>query len=404
MTKKILVIEDDEPLLNITAKLLSLHGFDTVSALDGIVGVQQARECKPDLIICDLMMPDLDGYGVLDILRKDPQTASVPFIIMTAKAERAAMRRGMELGADDYLTKPFTSDELLSAITARIEKQSAVANIARHQLDDLREKITLALPHEVRTPLNTIIGFSDILVTGASVMETKQITDVGQRISRAAWRLWHLVENYLAYLQIELLKTNRDALDALNATATPSPKLVIEDQAIQRAHQNNRAEDLVVNLLDVTAIRMSEGYLRKIISELVDNALKFSTAGSQVQVIGSGDTERYCLQIVDQGRGMTQEQIASVGAYMQFERILYEQQGAGLGLIISRELVELHGGQLTIESEPNIRTVISVTLPVTVQTMTSGPNIPTIPVLPPVVVSPAKASKSKSATTAKIGP
>src|SRR5258705_4597589 len=261
MTSKILVIEDDEPLLNITAKLLALHGFETVSAQNGIVGVQRARECKPDLIICDLMMPDLDGYGVLEILRKDPQTAAVPVIIMTAKAERAAMRRGMELGADDFLTKPFTSDELLSSVGMRLAKQSTMANVAQQRLDDLRERITLALPHEVRTPLTTIIGFSDILVTGASVMETKQITDVGQRISRAAWRLWRLVENYLAYLQIELIKTNPEARQALHDSFTASPKLVIEDQATQRAHLSNRDADLVLEIRDVGSIRMAEGYL-----------------------------------------------------------------------------------------------------------------------------------------------
>jgi len=278
-------------------------------------------------------------------------------------------------------------------VSMRLEKKSNIADVARQQLDELREKITLALPHEVRTPLNTIIGFSDILVTGASVMETKQIIDVGQRISKASWRLWRLVENYLAYLQIELIKTNPEARQTLKNSFTGSPKLVIEDQAIQRARHMNREADLVLDVLDVGSIKMAEGYLRKIVSELIDNAFKFSTAGSKVSVIGSGSSDVYSLQIIDQGRGMTEAQIASIGAYMQFERSLYEQQGAGLGLIISKDLTELHGGKLEIASEPNKQTTISITMPMSLHAPATTVSAPTIPVLPPVISPRATASK-----------
>lgn len=121
---KILVIEDNLHIRQILLKMLEIENFEAIGAEDGQVGVQLARKHKPDLIICDILMPKLDGYGVLTELQQDPKTALIPFIFMSALADRKDFRKGMELGADDYLTKPCRPDELLSAIASRLEKQA----------------------------------------------------------------------------------------------------------------------------------------------------------------------------------------------------------------------------------------------------------------------------------------
>ena len=121
--KKMLVIEDNTTTLDIFLKSLATEGFYAIGAKNGLIGIQQAQEQLPDLVICDVMMPELDGYGVLTTLRQDPVTAIIPFIFVTARVTKAELRQGMELGADDYLTKPCTLDELLRAIAARLEKQ-----------------------------------------------------------------------------------------------------------------------------------------------------------------------------------------------------------------------------------------------------------------------------------------
>ena len=120
--KAILLIEDNEDIRENTAEILELAGYKSLTAANGMEGVAAAIQHKPDLIICDIMMPELDGYGVLHMLQKNPATQSIPFIFLTAKAERTEMRRGMEMGADDYITKPFTGTELLSAIESRLKK------------------------------------------------------------------------------------------------------------------------------------------------------------------------------------------------------------------------------------------------------------------------------------------
>ncbi|MEG5039354.1 MULTISPECIES: EAL domain-containing response regulator [unclassified Microcoleus] len=125
--KKILVIEDEQLIRENILKLLKAEGFDVTGAENGAQGLYAAVSNVPDVIICDVMMPELDGYGVLVALRSNPVTATVPFVFLTGKADRSEMRQGMELGADDYLTKPFSKAELVGAISSRLKKQEAVA-------------------------------------------------------------------------------------------------------------------------------------------------------------------------------------------------------------------------------------------------------------------------------------
>ncbi len=123
MNKKILIIEDNDDIRESTAEMLELAGYVTLTAKNGRIGVEFAIKNVPDIILCDIMMPELDGYGVLYLLQKNPKTANIPFIFMTAKAERADMRKGMEMGADDYLTKPFDDVELFNAIESRLKRR-----------------------------------------------------------------------------------------------------------------------------------------------------------------------------------------------------------------------------------------------------------------------------------------
>lgn len=132
--KKILVIEDEAETRDNLVLMLEMEGFKTVSAANGSLGVAMARRELPDIILCDVSMPELDGYGVLENLRADSSTVSIPFIFLTARGDKKDLRTGMNLGADDYLTKPATAEEVLSAINARLDRhnekeQAAIAKV-----------------------------------------------------------------------------------------------------------------------------------------------------------------------------------------------------------------------------------------------------------------------------------
>jgi CRP-like cAMP-binding protein/CheY-like chemotaxis protein len=136
---KILLIEDNFEVRENTAELLELSNFEVLTAENGKDGVKKAKELLPDLIICDIMMPELDGYGVLHLLGRDSTTASIPFIFLTAKADKMDMRKGMNLGADDYLTKPFEEMELLNAIEMRLKKHQRLAKEYSMSVEGVQE-------------------------------------------------------------------------------------------------------------------------------------------------------------------------------------------------------------------------------------------------------------------------
>jgi len=123
--KKILIIEDQATMRRNLALLLEMEGFEVVTAENGVVGLEAARRERPDVILCDVMMPEMDGYTVVQTLRQDPDFAATPFLFLTAKGEKSDIRVGMNFGADDYLTKPIVRDDLLCAIEARLSRQEA---------------------------------------------------------------------------------------------------------------------------------------------------------------------------------------------------------------------------------------------------------------------------------------
>lgn len=127
--KKVLLIEDDSVLRENTADLLVLSDYDVITTSNGIAGVKVATSHLPDIIVCDIMMPELDGYGVLKALAKNDNTKYIPFIFISAKTERKDIRKGMDLGADDYITKPFNEEELISAIESRLAKSSILKDV-----------------------------------------------------------------------------------------------------------------------------------------------------------------------------------------------------------------------------------------------------------------------------------
>lgn len=135
--KHILLIEDNKEVRENTAEILELAGFKVSTAPDGKKGVEEVKKEKPDLIICDIMMPVLDGYGVLHMLSKNEETANIPFIFLTAKTERLEIRKGMDMGADDYITKPFEKTELLNAIESRLRKAESIKREYQKNIEGL---------------------------------------------------------------------------------------------------------------------------------------------------------------------------------------------------------------------------------------------------------------------------
>ncbi len=362
MKEKILVIEDAEEVRNLIQETLNLHGYTVISAGDGDTGLEQAISLCPNLVLCDVQMPRMNGYEVLKALRKNPSTATTPFVFLTGVADRDHFRQGMNLGADDFLPKPFMLDELLAMVRARLQHKELENKDKKDAIENLTTSIILALPHELMTPLNGIVGYSQVLIQDHQVAKPQEILEYAQGIYNSAGRLQHLIENFLTYSQIELLANDPKRVASLRNTEPVNARDCVATTAQACAHKVNREMDLLLQVEDA-CLSISLPYLQKIVTELIDNAFKFSTPGTPVIVVSGKNGNQYRLNIIDHGRGLTMEQINTMGAHIQFDRRIHEQQGAGLGFTIARRLAELYSGSVHIESIPLQKTSVQLCLP-----------------------------------------
>jgi CheY-like chemotaxis protein/anti-sigma regulatory factor (Ser/Thr protein kinase) len=361
--KKILVIDDADFILESTSTLLKFEGYEVVTAPNGRIGVEVAKEQKPNLILCDISMPELDGYGVLDELRGNPETTTTPFIFLTAFTEKQNMRIGMEKGADDFLVKPFTREELIAAIEAQWKKTDLFEEKVDEKFEEFGRNITNALPHEFRTVLNQVIGSAKFLQSNKDNISADEISELSDDIISSSQRLIKITENYLVYAKIESFKSNKSKRQQLRNNLTDEPAALLSDIAYHVAGKYQRTDDLEIKgIVQSISIEIASESYHKVLEELFDNAFKFSEPGTIVDVDISMIGSNFNVSIEDKGRGMTPEQIKNVGAYKQFERTVYEQQGVGLGLSIAKKLVDIHDGMFQIDSKLGEGTKITFSL------------------------------------------
>ncbi len=361
--KKILVIEDELPVRENIIELLTEEKYDVIGASNGVEGVKAAWEHLPDLIICDILMPKLDGYSVLAILSRDKKTALIPFIFLTARTGRDDQRAGMELGADDYVTKPFTREELLNAIVVRMDKQDKMVDQIRRKLEGIRENVFQALPHELMEPLSLILGFSAALSQPEQAMDHDQVVNLANDIHTSAKHLLRLIQNYLLYAELERIGSDPQRLNAYLMADRSCETRAIVDIAWVVAEQENRQADFTCEI-ENALVALTEDVLQKIVEELLENAFLNTKPGCQVNISGKiSPPNSYILTIVDAGQGMPVDQIADIVSTIQYDERLHENQDGNLNLILVKRLSELNQGQFNLDSEAGKGTTAKVILP-----------------------------------------
>ncbi|MEJ5244495.1 MAG: response regulator [Bacteroidota bacterium] len=363
MKKKVLVIEDEEEIRKDIAKILSINGFEVFQANNGKEGINVALTVIPNLIICDIMMPEMDGLSVLQELKKYPSTELIPFIFLTAKSSRQDIREGMNLGADDYITKPFDFDELIAAVHKRIEKSEATEKKFNSKYEMLANSLRSYMPHEVRTPLNIILGLSDFLRKHYDQTSYNEARSILQNINESAKRIQRLFENYLFFSKLQLIISNPDEVAKLRQKKTPLADFLIRDIVVYSAGNAGRSNDIELDLEEAN-LAVPEDLFMKTIEEILDNAYKFSERGKPIKINSNISNDYYFIHITDFGRGMTLEQISSIAPYIQFERDIYEQQGSGLGLAIVKAIAKIVCGEILIKSQPNVYTTVTIKFPI----------------------------------------
>ncbi|MEP7291736.1 MAG: response regulator [Chloroflexota bacterium] len=364
---KILVIEDERYLLEDITELLQYTDFEVQGANNGTLGVQIAESYLPDLIICDIMMPELDGYQVLEQIRSNPETANTSFIFLTAKADRDSVRQGMELGADDYLTKPFTSAELLTAINSRLTRQNQIAVHSEQKIEGIKRQLTRMVTHELRTPLISINTVVDVISRQIGQLSQSEMEELLDSISAGSKRLSHRVEQLVFITQLESGMLNREVIMREGLPMRLWEMLVAANNLARRfSYQQQPNVNVQFHDHDRDALVMcNPAALKQALGELIANAVTFSPENSQVNISQWRSGGKVLISIVDQGPGMPEERLAeALRAFSQLDRETTEQQGMGLGLALAQRIIEAHGGKLEILSVVDKGTQVTLTLPI----------------------------------------
>jgi len=321
---------------------LLMNDYQTLVASNGVEGFYLASKQKPDLILSDIMMPEMSGLELLELIQKNGDLVDIPFIFLTAKIGNLDVRKGMNLGADDYLMKPIKTKELLTSIEKRLDKREQTRKIWEDNFNKLLTNLNNTASHEFNTPLNGILGAAELLKSG-HIPNPDKLKLFAHMIFESGQRLKATLDNIMLYRSIVSQRLRK--LDA----ASSLESLMIEEWGQKVAQKYNREADLELKGLHNCYIPNSSWhYLKVIFVELIDNAFKFSTKGQPVTISQVMSDNQVFFEIIDQGFGMTEDEINQVGAYHQFHKEHYAQQGMGLGLFLSKELIKLHKADFKI--------------------------------------------------------
>ncbi|MFN8378832.1 MAG: response regulator [Anaerolineae bacterium] len=366
---KILVVEDEVQIREEVMDWLMFEGYEVTGAENGARALEAVGHELPDLILSDIRMPEMDGIQFLLEIRSNRDYMQIPFIFLTASAERDSVRRGMTTGADDYLTKPFTHTEILNAVTTQLLKKEAQDQLKKSQLENLeaalgeeREKLHLTtrlvamFSHDFRNPLSSILSSSDMIRRYEDRMTPERKVQYLDRINAAVLLLKQMLDDMLLTAEMEegYLQYTPQQMDFNGFVQT----LVDEFTAM-----DNQAHSIMFSgaMLD-----LGEGdprLLRQMLANLLSNALKYSPGGSAVMVglFRDGDTIHFLVQ--DQGIGIPDS--AKERLFQPFFRAenAGEIQGTGLGLSIVKACAELHGGCVYLDSEEGVGTRATVVIP-----------------------------------------
>jgi two-component system sensor kinase len=348
---KILVIEDTQSIREEIKDILGFEGMEVITAKNGQEGIDRAKEYSPDLILCDVMMPIKDGYQVFNEIQHDVILKDTPFLFISAKATTGNIRKGMILGADDYITKPFDIDLLIKSIKSRLAKAANRKYSEKEKRETLQKNISQAIPHELLTPLNAIIGFSSIMKESATSISSEKIQQFSEAILESGSRLHDTIKKFIYHTEVELLLNDESQKDLLQSEIIKFGILILSNQCEQVAAKHNRLSDLKItpNIFDV---KISLSHFEIIISNIIDNAFKFSKKGNTVHIEVITDEIFVHISVCDEGIGIDRITKKNIEAFTQFNRNKIEQQGLGLGLglITAIKLLEFYKGEFIFSS------------------------------------------------------
>lgn len=362
---KILIVDDVVSNVLLLKVLLKNEKFKTVTASDGLEAIQQAEKELPDLILLDVMMPQMDGFETAMHLKNNPATAGIPIIFLTALNSTQDIVKGFQAGANDFITKPFNKEELLVRVNHQISLVAA-KKLILERTEELRktivgrDKLYSVIAHDLRSPLASIKMVLNMMVLGLSEdVIGKEMYQMLQMVNHSTEDVFSLLDNLLKWTKSQIGKLNvvyQDfRIDEVVEGVLDIFSLVSKSKNIQ----------LVNDSIDTVTVHADVDMVKTILRNLLSNALKFSYEGSQIIIGSQVETDKVIVSVKDSGKGMSAEDKEKLlKTETHFSRYgTNNEEGSGLGLLLCQDFAIKNGGDLWFESEEGKGSTFFFSLP-----------------------------------------
>jgi len=356
---RILVVDDVAKNLQVVGTMLRNEGYEVMPATGGAQALDRVQAEPPDLILLDLMMPDMDGLEVCQRLKSDSSTAQIPVIFLTASNEMEHLVKGFSVGAVDYITKPFNAPELLARVRTHLELQHARRRL-REMNEEKNEFMGIAA-HDLRSPLNAVRGYAELMLEEPA-MEPQERTELLARIREGAERMAAMVQNLLDANRIERGEMQPEL------AATDLGEIIHSVVEAQRPRAAAKRQSLHLEREPTPATAVVDPRLvEQVLENLISNAVKYSPPGKSIVVRLQRATGAIRCEVKDDGPGLSPEDQKKL--FGKFARLSTRPTGGesstGLGLSIVKKMVEAMNGKVWCESEPGRGATFVVDLPTT---------------------------------------
>lgn len=362
----VLVVEDDLNLLEGVRTVLELDGYEVMTAENGQQALELLRHTpvRPNLIVSDIMMPAMTGIELLTAIRQQLEWVTIPFIFLTARSEKPDVQRGKQLGADDYLTKPFDAEDLLIAVDARLKRQRAIDRAQTNVIDEMKRRILIILNHEFRTPLTFVVAYADMLNNaGTYNLSNEEILEFLKGVNTGAVRLRRLIESFIQLVELETGSAQRTYETRCAPIESVESLLRDVKSSVFTAEVQHTCTLAIEGTLPTFIADAS--YLKAALTQLLDNAIKFSPDNLELVMGARADHGHIYLWVADKGRGISPEEQERIwDVFYQIDRAVHEDQGAGSGLAIVKGIAELHGGTASVQSELGQGSTFTIRIPI----------------------------------------
>lgn len=362
----ILVVDDDEDIRKTATTILTLDGYTIQEAENGQVALHliNAGLCEPDLIVSDIAMPLIDGYRFFEEVRQIMRLRFVPFIFLTAYGSRRHLLLGREMGVDDYLVKPFDPDQLLASVRSKLNRSRQLWEHVTGEFEGVRQQLVQVLSHELHTPLHHITGGFELLTASLGQDGNPEDTSISMEIiGTGTRRLNRFASQFIRYA--DLISGNARRHFEQNAEVISAHYIV--EMALQMA-----SDDFAMFHANFSLYATSDpldtfglpDMLVMAVYEVLRNAIHYGPIGGRIKVNLQivGDFAQIAIQ--DSGRGISLKDQGLIWEVLsQSGRTQNEQQGAGMGLPIAKQTILLHGGTVSLNSEPGKGTLVTIHLP-----------------------------------------